>query len=108
MLDRVTQDMVVLDRNGERLGTVAEVYRRADVASEHVAVAPETAEAATAGFGRPGVVPDAYLRVDRGTLGHQHLFVPATFITDVTPDSIVVNAERDQVKELGWEQRPAF
>jgi hypothetical protein len=108
MLDRVTKDMVVLDRQGERLGTVAEIYQPAGVAAEQVAVGPETAEAATAGFGRRGADSDAYLRVNRGTLEHQHLFVPAIFITDVTPDSVVVNAERDRLDELGWERRPAF
>ena len=90
---RITEGMDVYDPDGDKVGTVDEVYQPAAVGSTAAAAA------------RP--VGLAYLKVDTGFLGlGKDLFIPASAITEVTGDRVILNVDKDRLDDRGWDRRP--
>jgi len=47
-----------------------------------------------------------YFNVDAGFLGTTEYYVPFSAITNISDNSIFLNVRKDQVKMMGWDQRP--
>ncbi len=47
-----------------------------------------------------------YLRVSRGVLGADEIFVPSSAIDKIEGRRVRLNVATDQIEHLGWDQRP--
>jgi uncharacterized protein (TIGR02271 family) len=47
-----------------------------------------------------------YFNVDAGFLGTTEYYVPFSAITDVSDNNIFLNVRKDEIKTMGWDQRP--
>ena len=95
-LGRIVPDLDVCDVNGEKIGTVAQVYRY-----ELAAVG--------GGHGESPPAHDEVVEVKTGFLGlGKHLYVPMSAIQDVTAGCVFVSRSRDDIDDTDWEVRPAY
>jgi hypothetical protein len=98
-LGQLVPDMDVTDARGDKIGTVAQVYRY-DLA----------AVGSTRGDSRlPHELPhEEVLEVKTGLfeLG-KHFFVPLSAIQDVTGGCVFLSRSREEIEELGWDEKPA-
>ena len=89
----LTEGMDVYDVEGDKVGTVGEIFRPARVAST------------AASAGEPA--GESYLQVDTGLLGlGKDLFIPASAVGAVSGDRVTLNVDKDALDELGWDRRP--
>jgi hypothetical protein len=93
-LGRLEPGMDVCDLNGDKVGTIARVYRH-DLAADTSAVATLPRE--------------DVLEVKTGLLGlGKHYFVPFDAIQDVTTGCIFVKEPKERIDDMGWEVRPDY
>lgn len=98
-LGRLAPDMDVCDRDGDKIGKVARVYRD-EFATALAAVA--TATDAGDQHKRPGVI-----EVKSGLLGLGRLYIPISAIEDATERCVFVAKKRgDRVDE--WRHKPDY
>jgi hypothetical protein len=98
---RLLPNMDVCDAKGQKIGTVARVYR------------DEFALALSATGGPAESTPDRPPHVDvvevkTGLLGlGEHLFIPVDVIRDATPACIFLATKKDELAEE-WHQKPDY
>jgi hypothetical protein len=94
-LGRIVPGMDVCDVTGEKVGSIAHIYRF-DEASE------ATAEGTSARAG------DELIEVKTGFLGFgKHLYIPMSAVQEVLTDSIFLSKSQEAFSELGYEEKPA-
>lgn len=57
-------------------------------------------------IGKAGETLGTYFNVDAGFLGMKEYYVPFDAVTDVRDNSIIVNAHKDDLDSMGWDQPP--
>jgi hypothetical protein len=97
-LGRMEPGMDVCDQNGDKIGTVAHIYRH-----EMAAVG--------AGMSAGPDVPDAptteILEVKTGLLGlGRRLYVPMSQVHDLTSGCVFLTRHKDEIDSLDWDMRP--
>jgi hypothetical protein len=91
-LRQLGRGMGVYDANGDRLGAIAQVYRRRPV---------------MAGPGRGRPVPGEVLEIKTGFLGlGGHLYVPLRAVREAAPDRVSLWLSRAEIEAAGWDARP--
>src|SRR5438876_2747452 len=96
-LGRIQPDMDVCDVNGDKIGTVARVYR-CDVAAVSTAAAGDT---------RPP--RQEVVEVKTGFLGlGKHLFIPVDDIRDATEGCLFVSYARNELDHLNYDRKPDY
>jgi hypothetical protein len=97
-LGHLEPGMDVCDIDGEKLGSVARIFRN------------EMATAATGGTPAVGTMPrEELLEVKTGLFGlGQHLYVPFSAIQDVTSGCVFINQPKDRIQEQNWDTRPDY
>ena len=100
-LGRLKPDMDVCDVNGEKVGTIAHMYRPAEtMASMSGEISPAT----------PGAMPtaDEVMEVKTGFLGlGSHLYIPLGAIQETLTDCVFVAEPKEAFERLGWHDKPA-
>ena len=97
-LGRIEPDMDVCDVNGDKIGTVARVYR-------YEMATVGTGETAGATTPPPG---DEIVEVKSGFLGlGSHYYIPLSAIGDCTQGCLFVTKSKDEFDTLGWHEKPA-
>lgn len=91
MIERIQWGMDVCDSEEQKVGSVVKVYRGADYGVQPPAAAP--------------TIIEPYLEVDHGGT---HLYIPSSYVSNVTGDCVVLNITPDQIGRMGWENRPDF
>ena len=99
-LARIDPDMDVCDIDGNKVGTVAQVYRY-DVAVAG-SVGTDTVPS------REELVPDQeVIEVKTGFLGlGSHQYVPMSAVQDATAGCVFLSRRKDDFEGLGWHQKP--
>jgi hypothetical protein len=101
-LGRLRPDMDVCDLRGDKVGTVAHIYRY-----------PEGAAGAS-GEGSPAAATepppyDEVLEVKTGLLGlGAHLYVPLSAVLDLLSDCVFLAKPKAEFESLGWRDKPAY
>jgi len=91
----VRKGMDVYDVNGDKIGSVGEIYAGATVGA---------GTSAASGVSASG----NYIKVDTGFLGlGKDYYVPAEYVSEVIDDKVVLNLTKDAAKNLGWDNKPA-
>ena len=91
-LGRIVPGMDVCDVTGEKVGSIAHIYRF-DEATEEATPA------------RPG---EELIEVKSGFLGlGKHYYVPMSEVQEVLTDSIFLSKSRETFEELGYTEKPA-
>jgi len=95
-LNRIEPDMDVCDVNGDKLGTVARVYRN-DLSR---------IGAAAGAIQQPR---EEVVEVKSGFLGlGRHLYVPMGAVHDVTAGGVFLGRTRDGIDRMNWQEKPAY
>jgi hypothetical protein len=99
-LGRIDPDMDVCDIDGNKVGTVAQVYRY------DIAVAGSVG--ATTLPPRDELVPrEEVIEVKTGFLGlGSHLYAPMSAVQDVTSGCVFLSRRKDDFEGLGWHEKP--
>ena len=96
-LGRIEPDLDVCDINGDKLGTVAHVYRY---------------DLATVGTADSGTQPphEEVIEVKTGLLGlGKHFYLPMSTVQEVTQGCVFLSKPTDEVKGTeAWQQRPPY
>jgi hypothetical protein len=93
-LGRIQPGMDVCDVNGDKIGSITQIFRH------------EFANVANAGG--PDTAQGDFIEVKTGFLGlGKHLFIPLSAVRDTTQDCLFLDLTCEQVKEQGWDTRPA-
>ncbi len=101
-LGRLRPDMDVCDVAGEKVGTIAHVYRYADA----TVAAGGPATPAAAESERPPY--DEVIEVKTGFLGlGSHLYIPISAIQDALTDSVFLSNAKGEFERLGWHDKPS-
>ena len=96
---RLRPGMEVCDLSGDKVGTVAHIYR-----------SPEAAD--TSGEGSPAgaTAPPSYeevLDIKTGLLGlGSHLYVPLSAIQDLLSDCVFLSKSKAEFEGQGWHSKP--
>jgi hypothetical protein len=91
----IRKGMDVMDVDGDKIGTVDEIFQPAAVSS----TASTTGEAT----GEP------ILKVETGFLGlGKDYYVPSSAVRDVTAERVVLGVDKDELDTLGWDTRPRW
>ena len=92
-LGRIVPGMDVCDVTGEKVGSIAHIYRFDEATEE-------------GGTARSG---DELIEVKSGFLGlGKHYYVPFSAIQDVTTGCVFVNQPKDRIDDMGWDVRPDY
>ena len=101
-LGRIEPDMDVCDINGDKLGTVARVYR-------HEVSAVTGTDAATRPAAEASPPREEVIEVKSGFLGlGKHLYVPMSAVQDVTQGGVFLSLSKDEAESRGWDNKPAY
>jgi hypothetical protein len=93
---RIVPDMDACDINGDKIGTVAHVYRH------------EFAGAGVSGASGGGSPAEDVVEVKTGFLGlGKHFYIPMSAVQEVTQGSVFVSKAREELPTTGWERKPA-
>lgn len=93
---QLREGMDVFDLDGDKVGTIGEVYPADRLAEPGI-----TGTAATAGEG--------HVKVDTGFLGlGKDLYIPFSAIREITADGIDLNVDKDEIDRMGWDVAPAY
>mgnify|MGYP000008795303 CR=1 FL=1 len=93
---QLREGMDVFDVDGEKIGTIGEVYP-ADTLGE------------TAMTGATTTAQEGHLKVDTGFLGlGKDLYIPFSAIREVTADGVYLNVEKEGIDGMGWDVAPAY
>ena len=57
-------------------------------------------------IGKAGEDMGRYFNVDSGFLGMKEYYVPYDAVTDVRENAAIVNVDKDNLDQMGWNQRP--
>lgn len=91
----VRKGMDVHDVNGDKLGSIGEIYAGATVG------ATSSTASGTSSSGN-------YLKVDTGFLGlGKDYYVPAEYVSEVIDDKVMLNVSKDAAKDMSWDNKPA-
>jgi hypothetical protein len=91
-LGRIVPGMDVCDVTGEKVGSIAHIYRYDEATDESTAT-------------RAG---DELIEVKTGFLGMgKHLYIPMSAVQEVLTDSIFLSKSREAFEELGYDSKPA-
>jgi hypothetical protein len=91
-LGRIVPGMDVCDVTGEKVGSIAHIYRFDEATDEATST-------------RAG---DELIEVKTGFLGlGKHLYIPMSAVQEVLTDSIFLSKSRESFSELGYEEKPA-
>jgi hypothetical protein len=94
LMPRIQDGMNVEDADGDTVGTVSQVY---PPASSQVAL--------------PSADPtgEGYIKVSADLLGiGGHWYIPSSAIRTVVDDRVILTADRSNLGDLGWGERPAW
>jgi hypothetical protein len=92
---RIVPDMEACDINGDKIGTVAHVYRH------------EFAGAGVSGASGGGLPAEDVVEVKTGFLGlGKHFYIPTSAIQEVTQGSVFVSKAREELSATGWDRKP--
>jgi hypothetical protein len=95
-LGQILPDMDVCDIHGEKLGTVARVYRY------------DVALVGGDSTGQP-LPQEEVVEVKTGFFGlGKHLYIPLSAVQDVTQGCAFVAYAKDDAESLGWHEKPAY
>jgi hypothetical protein len=82
--ERIADGQDVCDRDGEKVGSVGQVYRP-----------------------RPGIQGEVFVAVETGFLGFGKTFyVPISHVREVDDERALLDVERDQLDQTGWDEQP--
>ncbi len=100
-LGRLTPDTAVFDMDGQKIGTIARVYR------DEFATALTEAGAPAADVGghpsRPGII-----EVHAGPLGlGEHLYIPVSAIHDAAEECVFLAHKKNELPEE-WHHKPDY
>ena len=91
----VRKGMDVYDINGDKMGSIGEIYAGATVGAS-----------TTVGTGVSA--SGNYLKVDTGFLGlGKDYYVPAEYVSEVLDDKVIINTSKDTAKTMGWDEKPS-
>jgi hypothetical protein len=91
----VRKGMDVYDVNGDKVGSVGEIFAGASVGA-----------GSSAGYAATS--SGNYLKVYTGFLGlGKDYYVPAEYVSDVLDDKVMLNVSKDAAKTMGWDEKPA-
>jgi hypothetical protein len=91
----IREGMDVMDVDGDKVGTVDKIFQPAAVSS--------TASTTGTMAGEP------ILKVETGFLGlGTDYYVPASAVRDVTTERVVLNVNKDEFDNTGWDTRPSW
>jgi len=94
--------MDVCDRNGDKIGTVAHVYRH-----EMAPVAAGAGGPMGSSQGLPEAMPGEFLEVKTGLFGlGRRLYIPMSQVQDLTSGCVFLMRGRDEIDDLDWDMRP--
>lgn len=94
-LGQIRADMDVCDVNGDKIGTVADVYRHEFIpASVGEAAAPEREDVVE--------VKTGFLRLGK------RLYIPTSAIMDVTLGCLFIAKPREEIDSTGWNEKPSY
>ena len=97
-LGRVKPDMDVCDIAGDKVGTIAHVYRYDD-AVVGAGTAAESSE-------RPPY--EEVIEVKTGFLGlGSHLYIPLSAVQETLEESVFLSKPKHEFERLGWHEKPA-
>jgi hypothetical protein len=95
-LSRIEPDRDVCEINGDKLGTVARVYRH-DVAVVGAAISAMRQ------------LREEVVEVKSGPLGlGTHYYIPMSAIHHVTTGSVFVDRPREEIDQTDWQTEPAY
>jgi len=95
-LGQLVPDMDIYDVHGDKIGTVAHAHRY-DLA------------AVGSTQGDSPLPHEEVLEAKTGFLGlGKHLYIPMSAIQDVTEGRVVLSRSREEIEELGWEEKPSY
>jgi hypothetical protein len=95
-IGRIAPDMDVCDISGDKIGTVAHVYRY---------------DLAVVGGARGDSLPPAeeVVEVKTGFLGlGKHLYIPMSAFQETIRDSAFLSRSRADIEEIGWDKKPSY
>lgn len=96
--NRIEPSMAVCDVDGNKIGTVAQVYDRASLGQA-------AGTGTTTGAGAPH--DEEYLEVKTGFFGlGKHLFIPRSAVHDAAENCVFLAIRKNQLDEQGWHRRP--
>ena len=99
-LGRMEPGMDVCDIDGDKIGSVARVYRHEMSAA---------GAAGSTGTGTPESPRQDVVEVKTGFMGlGRHLYVPMSEIHDVTQGCVFVSKGKDDIENLDWGTRPDY
>ena len=91
----IRKGMDVVDVDGDKIGTVDEIFQPAVVSS--------TAATSGAATGEP------ILKVETGFLGlGTDYYIPSSAVRDVTTERAVLGIDKDELDATGWDTRPRW
>ena len=100
-LGRLKPGLEVCDVSGEKVGTIARVYRYADA----------LVGAGDSGATVPAAEPpshDEIIEVKTGLFGlGSHLYIPIGAIQDMLQESVFLSEPKSAFDRLGWHDKPA-
>ncbi|MFN0073266.1 MAG: hypothetical protein ACKVVP_17430 [Chloroflexota bacterium] len=90
----VTKGMDVVDLNGDKIGSVGEVFTGAAVG--------------TSMAGSGDSASGNYIKADTGFLGlGKDYYIPAEYVSDIVGDRVMLNVTKDAADTMGWDNKPA-
>jgi hypothetical protein len=96
-LGKLEPNMSVCDHSGEKIGSIARVYRYEMAAvggTEEAAAAPPHEEV---------------MEVKTGLFGlGQHYYIPLSAIEDVTEGGVILSVNHGELDQRGWSEKPAY
>ena len=96
-LGRLRPDMDVCDIAGDKVGTIAHIYRYAD--------ADVGAGTAAAAGERPPY--EEVIEVKTGFLGlGSHLYIPLSAVQDTLDECVFLSRPKHEFEGLGWHEKP--
>ena len=100
-LGRLIPGIDICDINGDKVGTLAQVYRHSDVTVGAGAGGQPVAA-------RPTDLPEM-MEIKTGFMGlGPRLYVPLDAIQDTLNDCIFLSQSKEEFDQLGWRERPPY
>jgi hypothetical protein len=92
-LGRIVPGMDVCDVTGEKIGSIAHIYRFDEATDESFAANAS----------------NELIEVKTGFLGFgKHLYIPMSTVQEVLTDSIFLSKSRESFNELGYDEKPSY
>ena len=100
-LSRLRPNMEVCDLSGDKVGTLAHIYRSPEAAGA-------SGEGAPAAASEPPPY-EAVLDIKTGLLGlGSHLYVPLSAVQDLLSDCVFLSKPKAEFESQGWHDRPPY